>query len=156
MGNFIDNYTDSRVREANNMLEEFKKNVNYFTIKKTELFGNRTEIYKVKSVSKKSFPWGNGNVVNLLIDCVRIEIYEPDTETLFNKDNSITLLCGPKSFKFELTHVPNGEFECANMDGISDMIDFFSGIETIDKIEAQKYFEDFKNKMIEEINKNLM
>jgi hypothetical protein len=42
------------------------------------------------------------------------------------------------------------------MEGISDMIDFFSRIETIDKIEAQKYFEDFKNKTIEEINKNLM
>ena len=156
MGNFIDNYTDSRVREANNMLEEFKKNVNYFAIKKTELFGHRTEIYKVKSVHKKSFPWGNGNVVNLSIDCVRIEIYEPDEDSLLNNDNSITLLCGPKTFKFELTCVPKGGFECVNMEGISDMIDFFSGIETIDKTEAQKYFEDFKNKTIEEINKNLM
>lgn len=156
MGNFIDSYSDSRVREANKMLEEFKKNVKYFAIKKSESFGNRTEIYKVKSVSKRYFPWGNGNVVNLVIDCIRIEIYEPDTESLFNKNNSITLLCGPKSFKFELTCVPKGEFECVNMEGISDMIDFFSGIETIDKIEAQKYFEDFKNKIIEEINKNLM
>lgn len=156
MGNFIDNYTESRVREANNMLENFKKNVKYFAIKKSEAFGYRTEIYKVKNVSKKYLQFGNGKVVNLSIDCIRIEIYEPDMESFFNKGNSITLLCGPKSFEFGLTHVPNGEFECVNMDGISDMIDFFSRIETIDKIEAQKYFEDFKNKTIEEINKNLM
>lgn len=155
MGNFIDSYSDSRVREANNMLEEFKKNVKYFAIKKSEAFGNRTEICKVKNVSKKYFSWGNGNVVNLVIDCTRIEIYEPDMDSIFNEGNSITLLCGPKSFKFELTCVPNGGFECVNMEGISDMIDFFSGIETIDKIEAQKYFEDFKNKMTEEVN-NLM
>ena len=73
-----------------------------------------------------------------------------------NKSNSITLLYGPKTFRFELTCVPKGGFECANMDGISDMIDFFSEIETIDKTEAQKYFKDFKNKTIEEIDKNLM
>jgi hypothetical protein len=156
MGNFIDNYSESRVREAYNMLEEFKKNVKYFVIKKSEVFGYRTEIYKVKNVSKKYFHWGNGNVVTLQIDCIRIEIYEPNMESLINKGNSITLLCGPKSFKFELTCVPKGGFECVNMEGISDMIDFFSRIETIDKIEAQKYFEDFKNKTIEEINKNLM
>jgi hypothetical protein len=156
MGNFIDNYSESRVREAYNMLEEFKKNVKYFVIKKSEVFGYRTEIYKVKNVSKNYFPWGNGNVVTLIIDCIRIEIYEPDMELFSNKSDSITLLCGPKSFQFELTCVPKGQFECANMDGISDMIDFFSGIETIDKTEAQKYFEDFKNKTIEEINKNLM
>lgn len=156
MGNFIEKYSDSCIREANNMLEEFKKNVEYFAIKKLESFGYRTEIYKVKNVSEKYLQWGNGNVVTLSIDCIRIEIYEPDMESFFNKNNSITLLCGPKSFQFELTRVPYGRFECANMDGISDIIDFFSGIETIDKIEAQKYFEDFKNKMIEEINKNLM
>lgn len=156
MGNFIDNYSESRVREANNMLENFKKNVKYFAIKKSEAFGNRTEIYKVKNISKNYFPWDNGKVVTLVINCIRIEIYEPDMELFSNKSNSITLLCGPKTFRFELTRVPEGKFECVNMDGISDMIDFFSGIETIDKIEAQKYFEDFKNKTIEEINTNLM
>lgn len=156
MGNFIDNYTESRVREANNMLENFKKNVKYFAIKKSEAFGYRTEIYKVKNVYKNYFQWGSGNVVTLIIECIRIEIYEPDMELFSNKSNSTTLLCGPKTFRFELTSVPKGGFERANIDGISDMIDFFSGIETIDKTEAQKYFEDFKNKTIEEIDKNLM
>ena len=38
MGSFIDNYSDSRVREANNMLEKFKKNVKYFSINKSNIF----------------------------------------------------------------------------------------------------------------------
>ena len=37
MGSFILNYSDSRVKEANNMLEEFKKNVKYFAIKKSNI-----------------------------------------------------------------------------------------------------------------------
>ena len=152
MGNFIDNYSESRVREANNMLENFKKNVKYFSIKKSEVFGYRTEIYKVKNISKNYFPWGNGNVVTLIIDCIRIEIYEPDMELFSNKSksnssNSITLLCGPKSFRFELTRVPKGGFECVNMDGISDMIDFFSGIETIDKQKHKNILKILKIKL---------
>lgn len=156
MGNFIDNCTSSRVKEANSMLEEFEKNVKYFAIKKSEAFGYRTEIYKVKNISKNHLPWGNGNVVTLVIDCIRIEIYEPDMKLFPNKSNSTTLICGPKSFRFELTHVPKGKFECVNMDGITQMIDFFSEIDHIDEIKAQKCFEQFKNKVIEEINKNLM
>ena len=42
------------------------------------------------------------------------------------------------------------------MNGITQMIDFFSEIDHIDEIKAKKCFEQFKNNVIEEINKNLM
>ena len=102
MGNFIDNYTESRVREANNMLENFKNNVKYFAIKKSEAFGYRTEIYKVKNISKNYFPWGNGNVVTLVIECIRIEIYEPDMELL---DGDRLVLAGESSKFYALMNL---------------------------------------------------
>ena len=42
------------------------------------------------------------------------------------------------------------------MDGIVEMIDFFSEIDHIDETKAQKCFENFKNELTKEMNKNLM
>ena len=63
---------------------------------------------------------------------------------------------GVADFSFRLTRLTESKNECVNMDGINEMIDFFSEIDHIDEIKAQKCFEQFKNNVIEEINKNLM
>lgn len=42
------------------------------------------------------------------------------------------------------------------MNGITQLIDFFSEIDQIDEIKAQKCFEQFNDNVTEEINKNLL
>ena len=42
------------------------------------------------------------------------------------------------------------------MNGITQLIDFFSEIDHIDETKARKCFEQFKNNITEEISKNLM
>lgn len=155
MGNFIDNYTDSRVREANNMLEEFKKNVKYFVINKTNIFGTDIGIFKVKSVTNKKSSLTMCKT--LVIHCIGVQIKNPlyfHNES--EKNTNTTLIYGLKDFTFDLTRFTENNIECVNMNGVNQIIDFFSEIDHIDEIKAQKYFEDFKNKTIEEINKNLM
>lgn len=154
MGSFILNYSDTRVKEANNMLEEFKKNVKYFAIKKSNFFGTDIGIYKVKSVNeKKSFLTGDNNLV---IHCIGVQIKEPRYKHNESEKNVNTLIYGLEDFSFSLTRFTESNNECVNMDGINEMIDFFSDIDHIDEIKAQKLFEQFKNNVIEEINKNLM
>lgn len=75
MGNFIDNYTDSRVREANNMLEKFKKTVKYFSINESNIFGTDIGIFKVKSVTDKKSSLTNCK--ELVIHCIGIQIKKP-------------------------------------------------------------------------------
>ena len=154
MGNFIDNYTDSRVREANNMLEEFKKNVKYFVINKTNIFGTDIGIFKVKSVTNKKSSLTMCKT--LVIHCIGVQIKNPLYKHIESEKNTNTLIYGLKDFTFDLTRFTENKNECVNMNGVNQIIDFFSEIDHIDEIKAQKYFEDFKNKTIEEINKNLM
>lgn len=154
MGNFIDNYSDSRVREANNMLEEFKKNVTYFAINKSNIFGTDVGVFKVKNVTdQKSSLTGGKSVV---VHCIGVQIKNPLYSHNESEKNTNTLIYGLKDFTFELSRFTENNIECVNMNGITQMIDFFSEIDHIDKIKAQKCFEQFKNKVIEEINKNLM
>ncbi len=154
MGSFILNYSDSRVKEANNMLEEFKKNVKYFAIKKSNIFGTDLGVYKVKNINEqKSFLNGGKNLV---IHCIGIQINKPLYSRSESEKNDNTLIYGLKDFSFNLTRITENKNECVNMDGIVEMIDFFSEIDHIDEIKAQKCFEKFKNSVIEEINKNLL
>jgi len=154
MGSFILNYSDSRVKEANNMLEEFKKNVKYFAIKKSNIFGTDLGIYKVKSVNeKKSFLTG-GKI--LVIHCIGVQINKPRYTNNESEKNENTFIYGLNDFSFRLTRFTESNNECVDMDGIVEMIDFFSEIDHIDEIKAQKCFEKFKNNITEEINKNLM
>ena len=153
MGNFIDNYTESRVREANNMLENFKKNVKYFAINKSNSFGIDLGVFKVKNVTdKKSSLTGCKSVV---VHCIGVQIKNPLYLYSNNESekNTNTLIYGLKDFTFDLSRFTENNIECANMNGITKMIDFFSEIDHIDEIKAQKCFEQFKNKVIEGINK---
>ena len=154
MGSFILNYSDSRVKEANNMLEKFKKDVKYFALKKSNIFGNDLGIYKVKSVNEqKSFVYG-GKV--LVIHCIGIQVNGPRYTNNESEKYENTFIFGLHDFSFGLTRLTESNNECVNMDGIVEMIDFFSEIDHIDEAKAQKCFENFKNSVIEEINKNLM
>ena len=153
MGSFILNYNDSRVKEANNMLEEFKKKVKYFAINKSNIFGTDLGIYKVKSVyEQKLFTGGKG----LIIHCIGVKINEPRYTNNESEKNESTFIYGLHDFSFRLTRLTESKNECVNMDGIVEMIDFFSEIDHIDEIKAQKCFEKFKNSVTERINKNLM
>lgn len=154
MGSFILNYSDNRVKEANNMLEEFKKNVKYFAIKKSNIFGTDIGIYKVKSVYEQKSPFRGIKI--LYIHCIGVQIKEPRYANNESEKNEKTLIYGSEDFSFELTRLTESKNECVNMDGISQMIDFFSKIDHIDETKAQKCFEQFKNNVIEEINKNLL
>lgn len=154
MGSFILNYSDSRVKEANNMLEEFKKKVKYFALKKSNIFDNDLGIYKVKKVTEQKSCLTDGK--NLVIHCIGVQINEPRYINNNSEKNEYTLIYGLKDFSFRLTRLTENKNECVNMDGIVEMIDFFSEIDHIDEIKAQKCFEQFKNNVIEEINKNLM
>ena len=154
MGSFILNYSDNRVKEANNMLEKFKKDVKYFALKKSNIFGTDIGIYKVKSVYEQKSPF-SGNKI-LYIHCIGVQIKEPRYANNESKKNENTLIYGLKDFSFKLTRLTENKNECVNMDGIVEMIDFFSEIDHIDEIKAQKCFEKFKNSVIEKINKNLM
>jgi hypothetical protein len=154
MGSFILNYSDSRVKEANNMLEEFKKNVKYFALKKSNIFGTDLGVYKVKNVyEQKSFSIG---CKDLVIHCVGVQINRPRYSNNESEENENTLIYGLKDFSFRLTRLTENNNECVNMNGINEMIDFFSEIDHIDEIKAQKCFEKFKNNITEEINKNLL
>lgn len=154
MGSFILDYSDSRVKEANNMLEKFKKDVKYFALKKSNIFGTDLGIYKVKNVyEQKSFVYGGKNVV---IHCIGVQINKPLYSNNESEKNENTLIYGLKDFSFRLTRFTENKNECVNMDGIVEMIDFFSEIDHIDEIKAQKCFEEFKNSITEGINKNLM
>lgn len=154
MGSFILNYSDSRVKEANNMLEEFKKNVKYFAIKKSNIFGTDIGIYKVKNVNEKESFITGGKI--LVIHCIGVQINEPRYTNNESEKNENTFIYGLHDFSFKLTRLTENKNECVDMDGIVEMIDFFSEIDHIDEAKAQKYFEQFKNKVIEEINKNLL
>lgn len=154
MGNFIDNYTDSRVREANNMLEKFKKTVKYFSINKSNIFGTDIGIFKVKSVTDKKSSLTNCK--DLVIHCIGVQIKKPLYFHNEPEKNTNTLIYGLKDFTFTLTRFTENNNECVNMNGITQLIDFFSEIDHIDETKAQKCFEQFKNNITEEISKNLM
>lgn len=153
MGSFILNYSDNRVKEANNMLEEFKKNVKYFALKKSNIFGTDVGIFKVKNVTDKKSSLTNCK--NVVIHCIGVQIIKPLYFHNESEKNTNTLIYGLKDFTFDLTRFTKNNVECANMNGITQMIDFFSEIDHIDETKAQKCFEQFKNNVIEEINKNL-
>jgi hypothetical protein len=154
MGSFILNYSDSRVREANNMLEKFKKDVKYFSINKSNIFGTDVGIFKVKNVTDKKSSLTNCK--NVVIHCIGVQIKKPIYFSNESEKNTNTLIYGLKDFTFELTRFTENNIECANMNGINQLIDFFSEIDHIDEIKAQKCFEQFKNNVTDEINKNLL
>lgn len=154
MGSFILNYSDNRVKEANNMLDKFKKEVKYFALKKSNIFGTDLGIYKVKSVNERKSAFTGGNV--LVIHCIGVQVNEPRyTNNELEKDEN-TFIYGLKDFTFTVTRFTESKNECVNMDGIVEMIDFFSEIDHIDETKAQKCFENFKNELTKEIDKNLM
>ena len=154
MGNFIDNYMDSRVKEAKNMLEEFKKKVKYFAINKSNIFGDDIGIFKVKSVTDKKSSLTNCK--DLVIHCIGVQINKALYFHNESEKNENTLIYGLKDFTFTLTRFTENNNECVNMNGITQLIDFFSEIDHIDETKARKCFEQFKNNITEEINKNLM
>lgn len=154
MGSFILNYSDSRVKEANNMLEEFKKKVKYFALKKSNIFGTDLGIYKVKRVTEQKSGLIGGK--NLIIHCIGIQVNGPRYINNESEKNENAFIYGLKDFSFRLTRLTANNNECVNMDGIVEMIDFFSEIDHIDETKAQKCFENFKNELTKEIDKNLM
>lgn len=154
MGSFILNYSDNRVKEANNMLEKFKKDVKYFALKKSNIFGNDLGIYKVKSVNEQKSCLTGGK--NLIIHCIGIQVNGPRYANIEPEKNENTFIYGLHDFSFKLTRFTENNNECVNMDGIVEMIDFFSEIDHIDETKAKKCFENFKNELTKEMNKNLM
>lgn len=154
MGSFILDYSDNRVKEANNMLEEFKSKVKYFALKKSNIFGTDLGIYKVKSVNEQKSCLTGGKV--LVIHCIGVQINEPRYTHNESEKNENTFIYGFNDFSFRLTRFTESNNECVNMDGIVEMIDFFSEIDHIDETKAQKCFENFKNELTKEIDKNLM
>lgn len=154
MGSFILNYSDSRVKEANNMLTEFKNKVKYFALKKSNIFGTDLGIYKVKRVTEQKSCLTGGKM--LVIHCIGIQVNGPIYINNESEKDENTFIYGLKDFSFGLTRLTENNNECVNMDGIVKMIDFFSEIDHIDEAKAQKCFENFKNELTKEIDKNLM
>lgn len=154
MGSFILDYSDNRVKEANNMLEKFKKDVKYFALKKSNIFGTDLGIYKVKRITEQKSCLTGGK--NLIIHCIGIQVNGPRYTNNETEKDENTFIYGLHDFSFRLTRLTESNNECVNMDGIVEMIDFFSEIDHIDETKAQKCFENFKNELTKEMNKNLM
>ena len=124
------------------------------TLAKLPWSHNNLLLDKVKNINEqKSFVYGGKNLV---IHCIGVQINKPFYSNNESEKNDNTLIYGLKDFSFRLTRFTENKNECVNMDGIVEMIDFFSEIDHIDEIKAQKCFEKFKNSVAEEINKNLL
>ncbi len=139
MGNSLKH--SKKLAAVKNAIQDFQKNVKYFSTTQYNSFGETTGLYDVKHVYESTTDISNNSIATSInIDCRYIEI------SIENNKSAPTITIGDKTFSYVIciTDVDNNEeIECDA--GIEKLMSFLDEINILTQVDAKKKIDAYKN-----------
>ena len=138
----------NKIVAVKNAIQDFQKNVKYFSANQYNSFGETSGLYNVKHVYESTTDISNNSIATSInIDCGYIEI------SIENNKSVSTITIGDKTFSYVVCIADvdnNEEIDCDA--GIEKLLEFLHEINILTQVDAKKKLDTYKNSITCNLN----